>query len=365
MNVKYKEIAETLLHRIQRGDYAVNSFPGQPTLAKELGVSYLTARRAITDLIDRGVLTREYNGRVKIAATVDSSRKSPLNIAFLTRPTPIAWDWYAPLQAIVEARQGSVRMLNYLDWHDQNVYDAIGGQYDGAFIIPTHDITRLALDLLVENRHRVVTLFQDLTEYGVPYVDQAPANGVFRLIEHLVQLGHRTIDCLNTEPHDLLIRQNIAHWRHALEHFGVQGTLQDVSDEPYPDGSLKAYHGTRKLFYGNKLKATAIFSTTVRTANGLYRAAYDRGIQIGKDLSVCAFGSYEIAQIMIPSLTCEKSPERTPFLERGLEWILTHGKNWTKPLRICPGEAGLFHGESTAPPPQPTEPIATRASHLK
>lgn len=193
----------------------------------------------------------------------------------------------------------------------------------------------------------------------------SPANGVFRLIEHLVQLGHRTIDCLNTQPHDLLIKQNIARWRYALEQLGAQGTLQDASGEPYPDVSLRAYHGTRKLFYSNKSTATAIFSTTVRTANGLYRAAYDRGIQIGKDLSVCAFGSYEIAQIMIPSLTCEKSPERTPFLERGLEWILTHGKNWTRPLRICPAEAGLCHGESTAPPPQASATIAIRASHLK
>lgn len=352
MPAKYIEIAEILRQRIVRGDYAVNPIPGQPSLAKELGVSYLTARKAVEKLIQEGVLEREYNGRVQIASKAHASGTSPLNIAFLTPPSILSWDWYPPLRRIIEIRGGSVRMLPYFDWNDQSVYDAIGGQYDGAFIIPQHNIPRLARDLLIENRHRVVTLFQDLTEDGVPCIDQTPENGIFRLVEHLVSLGHTTIDCLNAEPHNQQIEHHIALWRQALKHFNIHGTLRDIPGAPHYDSAVQAYEGAKRLFALEEWDATALFSTTVRCIQGVYRAAYEQGLSIGSDISICAVGSYEIARIMTPSLTCEKNPPIEPLLSKGLDWILTGGKNWKGSLRICPQDAEVFKGESTGPTPE-------------
>lgn len=352
MAAKYIEIAEILHQRVLRGDYTVNPFPGQPTLAKELGVSYLTARKAVEHLIQQGILSREYNGRVKIVQQSHSSGSAPLNIAFLTPPSVVSWDWVPVLQRIVEMRGGSVRLIPYLDWNDQNVYDAVGGQYDGTFIVPQDNIPRLALDLMVENRHRVVTLFQDLTEHGIPCIDQTPEKGIFRLVEHLVSLGHTTIDCLNAEPHNLQVEMHIANWRKALKLFDVQGSLRDISTDSHYDSALHAYQKSKQLFSLNEWNATAVFCTAVRCVQGFYRAAHDHGMVIGKDISVCAIGSYEYAQIMTPSLTCEKNPERAPFLTKGLDWILSGGQNWTGPLHICPEDAEVFKGESTGPAPQ-------------
>lgn len=352
MAAKYIEIAEIIRCRILRGDYVVSPFPGQPTLAKELGVSYLTARKAVERLIQQGILSREYNGRVKIVEQASSAGKSPLNIAFLAPPTVVSWDWMPALQQIIELRGGSVRLIPYLDWNDQNVYDAVGGQYDGTFIIPQDNIPRLALDLMIENRHRVVTLFQDLTEHGIPCIDQTPEKGVFRLIEYLISLGHTRIDCLNAEPHNLQIERYINDWRNALHRSNVKGTLHDISIESHYDSALHTYHKTKKLLTQGNWDATAVFSTSVRSVQGLYRAAHEHGMQIGKDLSVCAIGSYEYAQIMTPSLTCEKNPERAPFISKGLDWILSGGSNWSGPLHICPQDAEVFKGESTGPAPE-------------
>jgi hypothetical protein len=339
MAAKYIEIADILKQRVARGDYTVNPIPGQPSLAKELGVSYLTARKAVERLIQQGILSREYNGRVKIVEQPRFSGNTPLNIAFLAPPTVVTWDWVPILQQIVELRGGSVRLIPYLD-------------YDGTFIIPQDKIPRLALDLMIENRHRVVTLFQDLTEHGIPYIDQTPEKGVFRLIEHLVSLGHTTIDCLNAEPHNLQVEKNILNWQDALKHFGAKGTLRDVSADSHYDSALHAYRKSKQLFALDEWSATAVFSTAVRCVQGFYRATFEQGLQVGKDISVCAIGSYEYAQIMTPSLTCEKNPDRAPFLARGLDWILSGGKNWLGPLHICPQDAEVFKGESTGPAPE-------------
>ena len=352
MAAKYIEIADIVHQRVLRGDYTVNPFPGQPTLAKELGVSYLTARKAVERLIQQGVLSREYNGRVKIVEQSNTSGNTPLNIAFLTPPSAVSWDWIPVLQKIVELRGGSVRMIPYLDWNDQCVYDAVGGLYDGTFIIPQDDIPRLALDLMVENRHRIVTLFQDLTEHGIPCIDQTPEKGVFRMIEHLVSLGHKTIDCLNAEPHNLQVETYIANWRTTLKHFGVQGTLRDVCGETHCDSALQTYEKIAQLFALNEWNSTAVFSTSVRCVQGFYRAAYEQELAIGKDISICAVGSFEHARTMTPSLTCEKNPDRAPFISKGLDWILSGGKNWSGPLHICPQDAEVFKGESTGPAPR-------------
>jgi LacI family transcriptional regulator len=352
MAAKYIEIAEIIRCRILRGDYVVSPFPGQPTLAKELGVSYLTARKAVSKLIREGVLQREYNGRVQIPSKHTAIEKRPLNIAFLVPPSVICGDWYPPLQHATVAYGGSVRMLPYLDWSDQNVYDAIGGQYDGAFIIPQHDIPRLVMDQLIENSYRVITLFEDFTEYGIPCIDQTPEHGAFRLVEHLVSLGHRSIDCFNAEPRFKQIEHYIDCWRDALAYFEVQGILRDVSEKPDGDSSMRAYRGMKGLPPVRDWNATAVLSTSVRCVQGFYRAVYEQDLKIGKDISICALGSPEVCQIMIPSLTGEKNPDREPFLSKGLEWILSGGKNWSGSIHICPEEAELFKGESTGPAPE-------------
>ena len=49
---KYQDVMAVIKQRIREGDYYVDSIPGERRLAEETGVSYMTARRAVLQLLE-------------------------------------------------------------------------------------------------------------------------------------------------------------------------------------------------------------------------------------------------------------------------------------------------------------------------
>jgi DNA-binding GntR family transcriptional regulator len=58
----FTEVMEAIERRIAAGEFMLKGLPGERKLAEELGVSYMTARKAVLTLIDKQVLARKPNG---------------------------------------------------------------------------------------------------------------------------------------------------------------------------------------------------------------------------------------------------------------------------------------------------------------
>jgi len=104
----------------------------------------------------------------------------------------------------------------------------------------------------------------------------------------------------------------------------------------------------RRLWDGGA-DATAVFTPIFETAFGLYRAAWELGLEIGRDVSLCSFGNVEQCKLFSPSLTTIVTAELRPLLIRGLDWIVSNGRDWEGPWRLAPTDLDLFVGESTGP----------------
>jgi DNA-binding LacI/PurR family transcriptional regulator len=352
MPYKFREIVDIVARRIDRGDYFATPFPSEQRLASELGVSYLTARRAVLTLIKEGKLSRDAGGRTKVVATKNSTQAAePIQIAFVVpnRPSMRVFDWNAAIDKVVAERGGLVRVVPYLHWDDAALYEALTGAYTGVFLVCASEPPRLMRDLFRANAHRIVTIFDDFTELGVPFLDQSSEQGVQIMLGYLRSLGHTHIDCFTAYMPGQHVKAVISRWKEAVEMFGLRGDLHDWW-APEKEPSTAAYEGFTAALRGGKIKATAAICTTVNFVQGVYRAAHDHRLVIGKDISLCAVGSEERARMMIPALTCMSAPDRVPFALRGLEWILTGGKNWNGPIAIRPLTAPLFIGESCSPP---------------
>src|SRR5678816_1596504 len=56
---KYARVRDALAEAIRNGEYSVGQkLPGERTLAVQYGISYMTARRAVGELVERGLLNR-------------------------------------------------------------------------------------------------------------------------------------------------------------------------------------------------------------------------------------------------------------------------------------------------------------------
>src|SRR5580765_6349094 len=64
---KFKHVMSVIERRIRKGDYLLNPIPGERKIAEETGVSHMTARKAVTALLERKVLIRRPNGSLEIS----------------------------------------------------------------------------------------------------------------------------------------------------------------------------------------------------------------------------------------------------------------------------------------------------------
>ncbi len=355
VTTKHDEITQLLEARIEQGLYLKGTLPGEQSLADELGVSYLTVRKATRQLVDHGLLTRLSNGRLAAKPHENSGQRS-LQIGILVPMFPghSMSKWVADLNRVVNEQNGSLRLISYTTESDPRIFEALDADLDGLFFIYGHEPSLLLKNLLIKHRKRLVSLWFDLTQLGIPSIENAPTRFVSKAVKHLKDLGHQRVDFLDVSaPDNSVARDRVLYWRQALEHYDLQGELFHKFDYYLGGSALNARQLTLDLHAQGKLKdVTAVVCSTTDMAFGMQRACHELGLTVGKDISVAGFGEMYTAKLSVPSITAIEPAPCVPLLEQGLQWIMTNGKDWDRLLLISSLDVELFIGESTGPPPQ-------------
>jgi len=334
--------------RIAHADHVLAGIPGERQLAEELGISRTTVRTALQELMSRGTLVRQENGRLGVAEPADG-RPKHRTIAFAALAMASAdYDrWREGVNGVLEGHPVTVRPVAYAHWADPTLQEALS-HFDGMFFIPPSEkIPGWLAAKMAASSCRVVVLDADESEAGLPSVTMFPPSAERKLFDHLCGLGHRRIDCLNTQAEDAVILGRISEWKRYLDDHGLPGQLRSLATlKPFE----AAYQLIREALREGRPVASAIFCTTGPAAIGAMRALHEAGLEIGVDVSVCAVNGEGIGQYLLRSLTELASPPRARYLQRAAEWMLEEGE-WEGPLLIQPEDVPLFEGESTGPAP--------------
>lgn len=348
---KYLQVADLLQRRITLGDYSLRAFPTDRELSAEFEVDTRTARKAVARLIDAGLLFRQSNGRPAVQQPTDEDDRSALRIALLTvtYPTPYTARWQRAIEASVRTRRGwSSRLVTYTHLDDAIVRETLEG-FDGVFFgLPAVDPTPHFLRTVSRLRRPVVFLDRDMSEHGFPSLWLSPPPLLTRLLDHVGSLGHRRIACLNTQPYGPVIQGRFDAWQRWTHARGAAGKFIPEAFESHGSSAERGYITAHRVFDEGGFDATALLCCTSAAAQGVYRAAHERGIVVGRDLAVCcADDAAGDAKFFVPSLTCVVDPEPAPYLGVCLDWMGRNGHDWKGPLHVQPSEVSLFIGEST------------------
>jgi hypothetical protein len=122
-----------------------------------------------------------------------------------------------------------------------------------------------------------------------------------------------------------------------------------LHDDPAPvfsDPTIIAYRLMSRLVDKRQSEASAFIATTCPAAIGAIRACYERDIEVGSDLSICAVNLEPPAEFFCPSITGLNTPDLTGVLGKCFEWFASD-KEWNGPKLLEPQESNLFEGEST------------------
>ncbi|MEN1680075.1 MAG: substrate-binding domain-containing protein [Planctomycetota bacterium] len=352
---KLSQLTELLERRIANGDYARGGLPAERDLADECGVSRVTLRKALGELERRGLVERSPHRRPRL--TPATGGRGALEIAFLTPSlapdsfSPDLQQWLSVSEHVARRLGARIRVQNYQHWDDPIITESLR-EYDGVFLVTSSEPIPDWTASLFAQADGLVSLSEDLTELGIPSVVLFPPQESHLLLDHLWDLGHRRVDCLNVQGHNAITLQRIEVWQEWCRARGVE--TSQLYDQPCPADenifqmAIAAADGWLSTSYP---EATAVFCVTLPAALGVVRAARAGGVGLGSDLSLCTVDNEGLGRFLSPSLTSFERPDAAAFIADCLGWIENGGAKdqWRRALLYEPGEIQLFAGESSGP----------------
>jgi hypothetical protein len=349
---KFQYITTLLENRILHGDYRLKEFPSERELAFEVQVSHMTARKVVLHLVEKGLLVRQSNKRLAVNRNPNDVKKQ-MQIALLAPayPNPYLEFWHLWLKEMSQERNFFVRDIGYCHWDDAILVDTIEG-FDGTFLLPMSDeIPSPLIQRIKQTSRPVVVLGQDLSAQKIPSLRLTSPRMVQKLLDYLGDLGHHQIDCLNTQSPDQVVEARIEQWQRWLSAHEGTGRLFNEPVPVYRSPMQGAYETVKRLLTSGELKPhDTVFCVTTTAAMGAIRAIYEKGLNVGKDISICsAEDGADIAPYLTPALTCLRDRDPHPYLGQCVDWMLGGGRDWIGPFAVEPPEALVFPGETVGP----------------
>jgi len=351
---KFVNVAERLSHRIKSGDYQISGVPAERDLAAEVGVSYTTVRKAVQRLIDAGLLYRQLNGRLAVNSRGDSAA-AQMQVALLAPALESneANLWNINLARLQRRFDYSSRIVHYVHWDDPVILNTVQ-QFDATFLLPPHAPDRFAATLLKAGKP-IVILNRDWSELGFRSLRLFPPYFIHKLLDHLASLGHRRIDCLNSQHAGPVMCEWIMQWQLWRTAHCIEGDMIDGCGDETLDPMVAAYEVMSRQIESGTIKSTALLCLTETAAIGATRALLDHNLRPGHDLALVTVGSNR-CEYLSPSLTTLEQPDPLPYLAVCLEWALERSTtSWHGPLLVQPADPKVVPRESTVPDIDKTE----------
>jgi DNA-binding LacI/PurR family transcriptional regulator len=189
-----------------------------------------------------------------------------------------------------------------------------------------------------------VVVAEGASDVGYPAVGVDHGAGAIAAVEHLLDLGHRTVHHVSglADSYPAVRRRDA--WRRALNRRG-----RDVPQPVVGDWSAASgYAAGLELLRDPTV--TAIFAANDQMAAGVLRAATELGRQVPGDLSVVGYDDSEVAGYLSPPLTTVR--QDLTGVGRSCVSVLLSAMQGEKPewsTRLLAPE--LVVRSSTAPPP--------------
>ena len=344
--LKYRQMVELLRQRISNGEYPDGTLPAIRQLAEDLGVSYLTARKAVKELKESGIIAHNASNRkIVIDQTVT---KHPL-VGVIT-PFWRFSEWMRAIRNVTAELGGQSRFVTYASDTDPVITEMLSGNFDVILIeLPTRQRPERLLDRLRKLGNRAVVLFHDMSCYGLrSFVGSSPEY-IHLFMERLYRCGCRRIDAIGSvNSGDLECSARVQAWRSFLVEHRMKGEFYNAGILPFEYPEQKMCRQTLHLIDSGQLPE-AVFCLTPALAVGFYRACYERHIEIGRDISVFSFGEQETAKFMTPALA---TIANTDGLEPVMRELLSQYLPGAQPddrLLFQLTDFELFEGESLIP----------------
>ena len=331
---KYKRVRDALATAIRDGEYAAGQkLPGERTLATQFGISYMTARRAVSDLVEWGLLdrrpwegvfvtaspSRARTGAIHIEPAAGalgsgrpddaSSATTTLNIITVGHEPPHVNTLKRLAGKFAEGRGWPTRFVRIDNPGDnQSVRYILDGGLS-LLIIPDDATMRGPVGEAVQQvAGRAVLIGNRMDNLGVPSVLADDTQAIGMAVRHLRDHGHTRIGMLCDYTNQPVTSVQVAKWRSCFAAEVLPGELERrliVVDTPrFECPTQYAYQRVREYLRDNDAAVTALVCTGDESAVAAMSACRDAGLAVPQGMSIAVSGDSSLAAYSNPPLTC-------------------------------------------------------------
>ena len=275
--------------------------PGERVFAKEFGISYMTARRAVENLVEKGILYKVAKKGTFVASHEVITEKTK-NIGYFLDGS-ISGGLSSPYYSLIfdalekaAARNGYTIM--YFSDADQSNANKVLEKVDGVI---ASCFPRIESKLQEIKKHvPVVCIDNSSRDKSIPSLTIDNFNPVIESVNHLYSLGHDRIGFI-TGLHDSDVgRTRLVGYTSALHSHGLSEDADLIfkGDYSYETGVKGANY-----FLELDKPPTAIICANDIMAIGAIKEISHRGLIVPGNVSIIGFDDITVASQVIPPLT--------------------------------------------------------------
>ncbi len=307
---KHIVVRQALTESIRRGDYKPGDrLPAERDLAEMHGVSYMTARRAVTEMVEVDLLRRRpREGTFVPPRTLKRLATRTIHLVCPVSGSSIIQLFLNYGGRAAEKRQWRTEVIRLhpdqtraairaLDGGDLMIVLPIGPELDGPLA-----------EALQAAQGRAVVLGNRLDNRGVPSVMADDTRGITLAMEHLQAVGHREIAVVSAHPDHPVDRVQIATWRAAApadwdeDHF-ARRTIA-VNTPRHESLADHVYQTIRQYLAQDDGQTTALLCLLDEMALPALAACRDAGREVPEKMSLIASGNNPMLAYAHPPVTC-------------------------------------------------------------
>lgn len=296
---KYEIITADLLQNIRSGKLK----PGdqvQPErqLAETYGVSRLTARRALCDLEERGVVERHGRRGTIVVELPDSKQAQTLTLLCSASPGTMIEEAISFTLIKAQERGWKARIIRVLQNDEKPMLDALKLGTPTIFLGWTKDISPSGkLDKAMCRASNVVIIAGMIENSDIPSVVCNDKKGIKLAISSLKKAGHSQIALVTTcaDPTHPIASMQIKTWWEEMRPTMTNQDLHEnlvVVGSVFAENGLVTMHRKIKTFLESTAakKTTALICLTEELATAAIAACRSVGKTVPDDVSIMEYG---------------------------------------------------------------------------
>lgn len=312
---KHEIVRDALAESVRSGEFALGRrLPADRDLAVRFGVSYMTARRAVTELVEASLLERRIgDGTYVRAGSQQRLQTTTLNLV-CTAYEGSTTKSFLRLGGAAALERGW--RSHVIRMHDDADSMAIRAIENGEFCLVLADEKSLEGPLgkaLKKSRGRSVLIGWRLDAEGVPSVLADDTRAMNLALEHLQSAGHERVALLCNHSHSPNEQVQIAAWRRWFENgprafFDLETHFVEANTPPYQCATRFAFNATKSWLHGAQqngaTRATALISVSDELALGALAACREANLHVPRDLSLVNLNDSALMEFAHPPVSC-------------------------------------------------------------